>query len=68
MSRYGRDLYVRGRGFVERLGRRGRGSGEGPRAETRIDRLIEQVDTNNDGTLTAEELETFRKNVEEKSR
>ena len=57
-----------GEGFVEGLGRQGRGLGEGPRAGSRIDRLIEQVDTDNDGTLTAEELEAFKKNVEDQSR
>jgi Spy/CpxP family protein refolding chaperone len=68
MGRFGRGPERQGRGFGEGPGRQGRGSDENPRAGLRIDRLIEQVDTNNDGTLTAEELEAFKKNVEDKSR
>ena len=67
-GRLSRDPDRQGRGFGEGPGRQGRGSGEGPRAGLRIDRLIEQVDTNNDGTLTAEELEAFKENVEDQSR
>lgn len=48
--------------------RQGRGLGAGPGAGLRIDRLIEKVDTDGDGALTAEELEAFRKKVEDRSR
>jgi Spy/CpxP family protein refolding chaperone len=45
--------------------RRGmRGRGVGPRAGARLDWFIEQADTDNNGTLTAEELEAFRKKAE----
>ncbi len=64
----GEGLGRQGRGSGEGLGRQGRGSGEGPGAGLRIDRLIEQVDTDDDGTLTAEELEAFKEKVEDRSR
>jgi Spy/CpxP family protein refolding chaperone len=48
--------------------RRGmRGRGVGPRVGARLDWLIEQVDTDNDGTLTAEELEAFKQEAEDLS-
>ena len=68
MGRFGRGPERGARGFVEGSGRQGRGSGEGPRAGLRIERLIEQVDTNDDGTLTVEELEAFREKMEDRSR
>lgn len=67
-GRFGRGPERGGRGFGEGPGWQGRGFAEGPRVGSRIDRLIEQVDTNNDGTLTAEELEAYKKNVEDQSR
>jgi Spy/CpxP family protein refolding chaperone len=41
----------------------GRGPGMGPGAGLGIDRLIDNVDTDGDGTLTAEELEAFKENM-----
>jgi Spy/CpxP family protein refolding chaperone len=56
-----------GRGLGRRAMRDMRGRGVGPRAGARIDWLIEQVDTDNDGTLTTEELEAFKESVEKKN-
>jgi Spy/CpxP family protein refolding chaperone len=45
----------------------GRGIGVGPGGGLGIDRLIERVDTNGDGTLTAEELEAFKEKIREQA-
>ena len=44
----------------------GRGAGVGPGGGLGIDRLIERVDTNGDGTLTAEELEAFKEKMKDR--
>jgi hypothetical protein len=46
----------------------GRGPGMGPGAGLGIDRLIDNVDTDGDGTLTAEELEAFKENMKGRPR
>jgi Ca2+-binding EF-hand superfamily protein len=40
----------------------------GPGPGLGIDRLIENVDTDGDGTLTAEELEAFKENMKARPR
>ena len=76
--RSGNQPGLQGRGFgrpgrgAGRLGMgpawQGRDRGPGPRPGFGIDRLIEQVDTNGDGTLTAEEIQAFKEQIEDQSR
>ncbi|MGD8500315.1 MAG: hypothetical protein PVJ86_06690, partial [Phycisphaerales bacterium] len=46
----------------------GRGAGMGLGAGFGLDRLIENVDTDGDGTLTAEELEAFKESMKARPR
>jgi Spy/CpxP family protein refolding chaperone len=48
------------------FGRPGKGCNIGPGAGLRIDWLIEKIDTDGDGTLTAEEIEAFKEKVEDR--